>query len=319
MKAWRKPPALQQGDTVVVCAPSGVYDETLLAQGVAALTALGLRIDKSALRNERHLFTAGTIASRGAELQRAFGGVAGAKAVVAARGGAGAGSLMRHLDPRLFEPPRILLGCSDLTWLHLALNRAGIVSLYGPMVAGDLAKDRWHRDSLQHALFGSGEPYRSDSGDLLGLRPGSATGRLLGGCLAILAAACGTPWALKPDPAGTILLLEDVNEPPYRIDRMLLQLREAGAFEGVRGVVFGQMPGCQAAPDAGYTLEDVIEDSLSWFAGPVAVGLATGHTTSAALTLPLGCAARLYCEASGRASFAVTEAAVTLTLKDAAP
>ena len=150
------------------------------------------------------------------------------------------------------------------------------------MVAGDLAKDRWHRDSLRHALFGSGEPYAAIPATCSRCAPEAPPGRLLGGCLSILAAACGTPWALQPDPAGTILLLEDVDEPPYRIDRMLLQLREAGAFEGVRGVVFGDMPGCQAAPDADYTLEDVIEDALSWFAGPVALGLSSGHTTSPA-------------------------------------
>jgi muramoyltetrapeptide carboxypeptidase len=103
------------------------------------------------------------------------------------------------------------------------------------MVARELGDGGYHRDSLQAALSGQGAPYASEPDELQPLRPGRVEGRLRGGCLSILAAACGTPWALRGDPAeDVILLLEDVDEPPYKIDRMLRQLRAAGAFERVR-------------------------------------------------------------------------------------
>jgi muramoyltetrapeptide carboxypeptidase len=128
------------------------------------------------------------------------------------------------------------------------------------------------------------------------VRPGQGRGRLLGGCLSILASAAGTPWALRPDRDGTILFLEDVAEPPYRIDRHLRQLRGAGAFDGLRGVVFGDMPGCAAPRDADFCLEDVILDALDGLDVPVALGLSSGHVVKGALTLPLGVPARLACE-----------------------
>jgi muramoyltetrapeptide carboxypeptidase len=310
LRIWRKPRALVAGDEVGVCAPAGPIEPKLLQAGVLVLEGIGLRVRIDDAVGERQRFTAGSIERRGRGLSNLLGDP-NVKAVVAARGGAGSGWLLRDLDPRLFESPKAFLGCSDLTFLHLALNRARTVSLHGPMVAGDLGRNRWDRTSLEQGLFGSGAPYQTRDGELLSLREGEASGRLLGGCLSILASACGTPWALRPDVEGTLLFLEDVNEPPYRVDRMILQMREAGAFEGVRGIVFGQMPGSQAPEGATYTLEDVILDALGWFEGPIAVGLPSGHTTRPAVTLPLGCGARLQCEASGRASFAMTESPVS--------
>ncbi|HEV7499435.1 MAG TPA: LD-carboxypeptidase, partial [Vicinamibacteria bacterium] len=146
-------------------------------------------------------------------------------------------------------------------------------------------------------------------GDLLVLREGTAEGRLLGGCLSILAAAAGTPWALRPDPEGTILFLEDVDEKPYKVDRMLLQLRSSGAFEGVRAVVFGDMKGCNPPASAEFTLEDVIHESLAGLEIPVVLGLSSGHVTGPNVTLPLGVRARLRCH-DDEARFEVLEPSV---------
>jgi muramoyltetrapeptide carboxypeptidase len=109
--------------------------------------------------------------------------------------------------------------------------------------------------------------------------------------------------------APTILFLEDVDEKPYRVDRMLRQLRASGAFEGVAGVVFGDMKGCTPGFDEDYSLEDVLLEALAGLGVPVALGLSSGHTTLPGITLPLGVRARLEC-ASGTASFAVLEPAV---------
>ena len=129
-----------------------------------------------------------------------------------------------------------------------------------------------------------------------------------GGCLSILASAAGTPWALHPAREGTLLFIEDVHERPYRIDRMLRQLRQAGAFAGLRGIVFGDMQGCSPKLDEGYSLEAVILDALEGLSVPVAFGLSSGHTRNPAVTLPLGAMARLTCTPSS-ASVEVLEPA----------
>jgi muramoyltetrapeptide carboxypeptidase len=118
----------------------------------------------------------------------------------------------------------------------------------------------------------------------------------------------GTPWQLPPD-EGTVLFLEDVDEAPYRIDRMLRQLRDSGGLQGVAGVVFGDMKGCVPRLDADYSLEDVIGDALAGLDIPIAVGLSSGHTSSPNLTLPLGVRARLHC--GEEASFEVLEPSVS--------
>jgi muramoyltetrapeptide carboxypeptidase len=232
--------------------------------------------------------------------------------VICARGGAGAGWLLPHLDRALlraqFKP---LVGYSDVTYLHLVFNQLERVTFHGPMVAWELALGAVEEPSWRAALEGASPLYASAPGDLVPLRGGEAEGRLLGGCLSILAAAAGTPSPLRPDPAGTILFLEDVDEKPHKVDRMLLQLRSSGAFGGVRGVVFGDMKGCNPPASADFTLEDVIRESLSGLDIPVALGLSSGHVNGPNVTLPLGVRARLRCHGE-EAHFEVLEPSVEL-------
>jgi muramoyltetrapeptide carboxypeptidase len=301
---------LRPGDLVGVCAPAGAVDAERLARGVAELTGLGLRVRVSEGTTGRQLFTSGPTLSRRDELQGLYADeeVAG---IVCARGGAGAGALLPLLDPALLrEHPKVLLGCSDVTFLHLFLEGLDTVALHGPMVAGHLADGAYDRESLRHALFGEGAPYASSPDDLVSLRPGEGEGMLRGGCLSILAAAAGTPWALRPREEGTLLFLEDVHERPYRIDRMLRQLRQSGALAGLRGIVFGDMKGCAPKLDEGYTLEAVILEALEGLDVPVAIGLSSGHTSGPAVTLPLGVKARLLCDESS-ARFEVLEPALS--------
>src|SRR5260370_20558011 len=137
-----------------------------------------------------------------------------------------------------------------------------MASLYGPMAATQVADGSYDRASFLHGLAGDGPPYAPPLDDLAPLRGGEGEGVLRGGCLSILAAAAGTPWALAPGGEDTILFLEDVDERPYRIDRMLLQLRGSGAFAGVRRVVFGDMPGCPPRMADDYALEAALRDGL---------------------------------------------------------
>lgn len=300
---------MRTGDLVGVCAPAGLVDPAALDRGVTELEALGFRVRRAEGILERHGFTAGPVATRLAGL-RALLADAEVKGVFCARGGAGAASLMSHLDADWFRArPKVFVGYSDITLLHLLLNRAGIVSFHGPMVAKDLAERAYDRDSLLWAITGQGEPYRGDADDLLSLRAGTAEGRLRGGCLSLLAAAAGTPWALVTAGEDTILFIEDVDEPPFRIDRMLRQLRDSGALAGVRGIVFGDMKGCSPRLDADYTLEDVIAEALEGLDVPVALGLSSGHSTGPNVTLPFGARARLSC-ADDSVRFELREAAV---------
>jgi muramoyltetrapeptide carboxypeptidase len=172
-----------------------------------------------------------------------------------------------------------------------------------------MGEDRFDRQSLLWALSGEGDPVVADGGEeIWTLREGQAEGRLVGGCLSILAAAAGTPWALRTEGEEVILFVEDVDEAPFRIDRMLMQLRLSGALAGVRGVVFGDMKGCAAPHDAGYTLEEALLHALEGLDVPVAMGLSSGHTASPMVSLPLGVRARLTCAADARLE--ILEAAV---------
>lgn len=308
MKPWIRPRALQTGDLVGICAPAGAIDLDRLDKGVAALEALGYRVKVTPATRGRSRFNSGTRGERLADLRSLLEDPE-VSAIVAARGGSGSGWLAPHLDPALLrERPRAIVGYSDVTFLHLLCNRAGVVSFHGPMVARELATGNYDRRSWAAALTGEAPPYATEPDELSVLRPGEAEGRLRGGCLSILAAAAGTPWALTTEDEDTILFLEDVDEKPFRLDRMLMQLRQSGALTGVRGIVFGDMKGCSPPLDAGYGLEEVLRDALDGLDVPIALGLSSGHTSSPNVTLPLGVRTRLTCGEEGR--FEVLEAAV---------
>jgi muramoyltetrapeptide carboxypeptidase len=292
-----KPRALRPGDLVAVATPAGPVDAARLEKGVATLESLGFAVRLPAGALDRHHFTAGPASARLAQLQALLFDPE-VRAVFAARGGAGTSQLVSGLDSGpLLDDPKVLVGYSDITVLHLVMAGRGLTSSHGPMVARELAdgEGAYDRASLWHALTGEGAPYRSGPDELLVVREGLGEGVLRGGCLSILAAAAGTPWALRPRGEPTILFVEDVDEKPFRIDRMLVQLRQSGAFDGVRGVVFGDMKGCAPSIDADYRLEDVLLESLEGLDVPVGLGLSSGHTASPNVTLPLGVRARLEC------------------------
>jgi muramoyltetrapeptide carboxypeptidase len=290
----RKPSALRPGDLVGVCAPSGAVDTARLHAGVAALEDLGLRVRvPEGLAEARDLFMAGSVARRVAELHALLDDpeVAG---IVCARGGAGALQLLGtlELDTRAARP-KAFIGYSDITPLHLALQQRGWVTFHGPMLARDFAEGLADVDSFRAAVM-DGAPQAFTGEPLRTLRPGAAEGVLRGGCLTLLASLLGTPWAPR-FPPGTLLFLEDWDEAPYRLERLLWQLRAGGLFMGVTGVVFGEMQGCFTGPGVPYDLDAVLRRALEGLRVPIALGLSSGHTTRPNLTLPLGVAARLTC------------------------
>lgn len=306
---WTRPRALRPGDRVGVCAPAGAVDLERLDRGVQTLRSLGFEVVLGDAVRARSRFTAGTIEERVRDLQTLWAddSVAG---IVCARGGAGAGWVAARVDAKAMAArPKVFMGYSDVTFLHSLLNGHGLVTFHGPMVATDLSEGRYDEASLRAALLHDGNGYATAPDDILPMRAGTAEGRLQGGCISILAAGAGTPYALRPDPEGTILFLEDVDEKPFRIDRALMQLRAAGAFDTARGIVFGDMQGCNPPHGAEYTLQDVILDALKGIEVPIAIGLSSGHTRNPNVTLPFGARARLTCGDDAR--FEILEASVS--------
>jgi muramoyltetrapeptide carboxypeptidase len=285
---------LQPGDRVAVVAPSGTIVPERLDRGVAVLESWGLDVvvGDHALERRRHL--AGTDAQRAADLQHAWCHPA-VRAVLCARGGSGAARVVDLLDWEAMRAagPRVLVGFSDVTVLHQAVaNRLGLSTLFGPMVASEVfAGDDPDLESLERlraTLFSpQGVRVLADSG-LHCEVPGRAAGVLVGGTLALLANTVGTPEH-RPAPGG-LVVLEDVAEPPYRIDSMLTQLLRTGWFDGAAGIVLGSWTNC--GPEAVAT----VVERLTPLGVPMVSGLPFGHGAPQ-LTVPLGVEAELDADA----------------------
>jgi muramoyltetrapeptide carboxypeptidase len=313
-----KPPALRRGDTIGVMAPAGSVKPDLLEKGAAELRRIGYRV----------ILDQGVLAQRGlfaGEHRERVGALLALlenpeiKAIFCARGGYGSNYVIEHLSSapvlrRLKRlPPRIVMGYSDVTTLLLFFRqKLGWVTFQGPMLTKDFAEGEagYDRAVFERVLSdsASGSTIESDASIL---RQGTTEGRLLGGCLSLLVATLGTPDEM--DARGAILLLEDIDEPSYRIDRMLFHLRRAGKFRGVKALVFGEMVGCgRSSPSS--DLRDVILEALAGWDVPVVFGLRFGHTTGGCLTLPLGVRARLV--AREKVKLSLLEPAVSTSLKE---
>jgi muramoyltetrapeptide carboxypeptidase len=306
-----KPRALRAGDTVAVVAPASNLKADYLARGVAELERLGFRARHEPGILSKDRYTAGTDARRAGELMRTFADPE-VKAVWCARGGYGAMRLFGLLDDEVLRRhPKLFIGYSDITALHLYFyRRFGWVTFHGPMAAKDLAGGTEHYDlkTLLGALTSSepmGEIEAVGTEMLHGAGGARVSGRLLGGCLSLIIALMGTPDEL--DTRGSILFLEDTAVKPFALDRMLRQLKLAGKFDEVRAVVFGEMTDCAQHAAQGYELQEVLAECTADLGVPVMFGLRSGHSPVGNLTLPLGVAATLD---AGRGVLSVDEGAV---------
>ena len=304
-----KPQALHPGDTIAVVAPASNLKSNYLQRGVAELERLGFRVKYAPDILDKARYTAGSDERRARELHAAFADPE-IKAVWAARGGYGAMRLFNLLDDELLrQQPKIFIGYSDMTALHLRFyRRFGWVTFHGPMAAKDLASGVEHYD--QRTLLGAltnTEPLGVIHAEHTEwLHQGApVSGRLLGGCLSLIAALQGTPDEL--DTRGAILFLEDTGVKPYALDRLFQQLRLAGKFDEVRGIVFGEMLDCVQHTEQGYTIQDVLAELTEDLNIPVLFGLPSGHSPRGNLTLPLGVQAAL---GAGRGGLVIEEAAV---------
>ncbi|WP_190050740.1 S66 peptidase family protein [Streptomyces lomondensis] len=293
-----RPPRLAPGARVAVVAPSGPVPEERLQAGLDLLR--GWDLDPVAAphvlgRHGELGYLAGTDAQRAADLQDAWCDPSVA-AVLCARGGYGAQRTVDLLDWTAMRAagPKVLAGFSDITVLHQAFaTRLGLVTLYGPAAAGvDFLKNARAQDHLRATLF-EPESVRTITAVPPGgaaLVPGRARGVTLGGCLSLLASDLGTPHA-RPGARGGLLLMEDVGESPYRLDRYLTQLLRTGWLDGVAGIALGSWARCGPYEE----VRAVLADRLGGLGVPVVEEFGFGHGEGA-LTMPLGVRAELDAE-----------------------
>ena len=276
---------LAPGALVAVVAPAGPADARRVADVPALIEAQGWRARVYPGCHLRTGFLAGPDAQRAADLQAALDDPS-VDAIWCLRGGYGSGRLLHRI--RLPDQPKLVIGYSDITALHALLDRAGWLALHAPMPASDLLLPG-HEDDARalFALLHHGLPEGAVWTPALArpaLRcPGRAQGRLLGGNLSLLAALCGTPWQPRAD--GRLLFIEDVSESLYRVDRLLLQLGQAGLLDAAAGFVLGS-----------FTESDdplpVLQDHLGHLGKPVLGGWPAGHGTPNR-ALPMGALATL--------------------------
>ena len=307
----RKPRALRPGDRIAVVAPASNFNRQEFDAGVAELRALGYEpvYDETVFARDGYL--AGDAVTRADAFRRAWtdDNIA---AVIAVRGGYGSVHLLPLLDAGdIRRTPKPFIGYSDNTSLLAWLTtRCGIVSFHGPMLEGRLAHGAagYDRDTFVRVLTRGEAAGEITDPALETIRPGEVFGTLVGGTLTQLLASFRTPYEFDP-PAAHVLFIDEVGERPYRLDRMLTQLRLSGWLAKASAVVFGELPRCDEPGDTAVTARAVVARVLQDFPGPVLFGLPSGHTTGACLTLPFGVRARVV--AGARPALVIEEAAVT--------
>jgi muramoyltetrapeptide carboxypeptidase len=306
----RKPRALRSGDRVAIVAPASPFDRSEFDAGVAELRSLGFEpvYDESVF--ERNGYVAGSADTRARAFQKAWddASIAG---LVAARGGYGSVQLLPLIDSgALGRRSKAFIGYSDntsiLMWLTLGL---GLVSFHGPMIEGRLAKGDagYDRDTFMRCLCRAEPAGQIAHPQIDVLKTGEAAGMLVGGTLTQITASLGTPYAFDP-PRGCVLFFDEVGERPYRIDRMITQLRLSGILGRASALVFGELPKCDE-PGGSPAIRTVVASLTREFPGPVLFGLPSGHTSGATLTLPFGVRTRVL--TSPAPMLVVEEAAVS--------
>ena len=283
-----RPGRLRPGDRVALVAPASGFRLDALERGAEELRRLGFEPVYSPAILERTRFEAGPPSLRTQVLREAWCDPT-VRALIAVRGGYGSQQLLPLLEPAWARhDPKLLIGYSDLTALQAWLVAQGVASLHGPMIEGRLSdgEARYHRDSLWHLATDATPAGPQEPDGVEVLIPGDARGLAVGGTLTQVVSLLGTPWSM-PVPRGAVLWLEDVNERPYRMHRMLTQLAHSGALARASAVVFGECPGCDE-PGGGHRWRDVAAEFFQGFHGPVLFGYPFGHAVGAQWSVPVG-------------------------------
>ncbi len=272
--------ALKPNDRIGICAPSARFDSERFNQGVHVLTDLGFKVhipDEIFFHNR---YLSGSDADRAMVVNRLFSDPK-IDAVICARGGFGAMKILDLIDWDMIKRhPKLFIGYSDITALLLPLiDLAGISVIHGPNVVSLATAQQETLDSFYQVITGT--RLSLDLKDSRILTAGRCTGRLKGGNLSTISHLIGTVY--QPDFTGSVVFIEDIGEPVYKIDRMLTQLTMAGVFHGIKGVIIGSFEDCDTDTD----LLEVIHEHLCCQGVPVIFGLPCGHGPTN-LSLPMG-------------------------------
>jgi muramoyltetrapeptide carboxypeptidase len=305
----RKPRALSPGDRLALVSPASPFAREDFDRGVDEIRRLGFEpvYDDSVFARQRYV--SGPAAVRAAAIHAAWRdpSIAG---LIAVRGGYGSAQVLPLLDrDEARRAGKPFIGYSDLTAMLTFLTLGcDLVSFHGPMLAGRLGRGAagYDADSFMKALCRREAMGELAAPALESVRAGEAAGLLLGGTLTQLLASLGTPFAFAP-PAGYVLFLDEVGERPYRLDRMVTQLRQTGLLERASAVVIGELPQCDE-PSGDPTARAVMAELFADFPGPVVIGFPSGHTVTPAMTLPFGVKARVV--AGARPRVIIEESAV---------
>jgi len=299
-----KPPRLNHGNTIGIVAPaSAPIDAKAIDRSVKVLQSLGFKVKLGKHLRKKQGFLAGSDEERLGDLMRMFRDPE-VKVILCVRGGYGTARLLPLFDYEVIRAnPKIFVGYSDITSLHCAfLNRANLVSFHGPMLNSDFIKENCPEFTLQSFLRTLTVPSPPDgicqgyNGKTVAiLRRGKASGPLIGGNLSLLCSTIGTPY--QPSFARAILFIEDLDERPYRFDRMLTHLINAGLLQKVAGIAVGINENCEDSrsvrtKEYRQTLDDVLTERLLPLKVPLITGLPFGHVPYNA-TLPMGLRATL--------------------------
>ncbi len=296
---------LKQGDTIGIAAPSSPFDKGEFKRGIHILEKLGFNVHHRKDIFDQNRYLAGTDERRAEELTQLFQDPKIA-AIMFARGGYGSQRIIPLLEEQVISAhPKPVVGFSDLTaLLAYARQSCGLPTFYGPVLTllgknkEDITAER-----LAAALTTAGPLGQLPSGDAQTLRPGSAEGVLVGGCLSLISSSLKTPYELQTE--GAILFIEEIGEKMYSIDRMLTQIKNAGMLRGVRGVIVGSIVPHEGEP---YDLPSILAEIFADFEGPIVTNFPAGHTHPF-VTLPLGVTTRVDASAGGAPSITATQGA----------
>ena len=288
---YLKPKKLQPGDTIAVVAPGSPVAEERLYRGVQYLERCGYDVRVAGHTCDQTGYLAGTDEARVADLHSMFEDE-GVAAILCARGGYGTPRLLDKIDYDLIRRnPKIFVGYSDITAIQLAfLAKSNLITFSGPMVAVEMAGevDSFTAGHLWNLLAGSANATKliGEKDGFKCIKPGKTQGTLIGGCLSLVCSLIGTPYL--PDFKGSVLFLEEVGEEPYRIDRLLNQLRLSGITNKLSGIIFGRFEECvPSKPAQTFSLEEIFRDLTSDLDIPIVSGLPYGHIDRK-YTVPVG-------------------------------
>ncbi len=266
---------LKQNANIAVVAPAGIPNLEGVEAGISLVESWGYRLSRAPHIGDKHRFTAGTTDVRTRDLVWALS-AEGIDAIWLARGGYGCMQCLPHL-PAGLPGNRPVIGCSDATALLTYLDKLrGGPLVHGPMLETIATRvDDVTRSHMRQML--AGETIVPVAVEHFAGPSHAVRGRVVGGNLCVLASLAGTPWAL--DSNNAIVVLEDITEAPYRIDRLIMQLRQSGAFDGAMAIALGDFVKCEPPVGADYSLREVLREALEALGVPVWSGFPTGHAS----------------------------------------